>query len=141
MFKTHFLRTKMKWEVVRNKPLTTLVRKFKDMVFLQNPPDGGPDPQPAIPLTYEKVLDLFDKALADPDWPQNDRALSLKITSKTEPSVSQVLTGSRGGEAPDHPDPLSLPAHKRVHIYRPSGGNFLDPEIASASNANSDTRL
>ncbi|EPS97657.1 hypothetical protein FOMPIDRAFT_1149766 [Fomitopsis schrenkii] len=133
--KTYFLGDGMTWEVIGNKPLTTLVRKFKDLVFLQNPLAGASNPQPAILLTYERVLDLFDEALANPDWPQDDRALPFKMPSKTEPSASRVgsqaVTGSRGGEkreAPDEPDPLSLPAHKRAHVYRPPADDLDDAD-------------
>lgn len=120
--KALFLDEEINWEVKDNKPLTTLVSKFKDLVDLQRTRKW----LPSQPLTFEKVLALFDEALSSPGWPQNDHAMSFKMPSKTAPSItqgaSQAATGSRGGEkrreAPGEPDPLSLPAHKRAHIYR-----------------------
>ena len=76
---------------------------------------------------------LFDEALARADWPQDDYALPFKMPSQTAPSTTQADSqeaGSRGGEkrreAPDEPDPLSLPAHKRMHIYRPPADDSSD---------------
>ena len=127
-----FLDEDMNWEVEGNKPLTTLVSKFKELVELQNPPKRGP---PAQPLTYEKVMTLFDEAIASPDWPQNDHALAFKMPSRPAPSAtqggSQSASGSRGGEkrdAPDEPDPLLLPVHKRAHLYRNPADDAGDAE-------------
>ena len=124
--KVAFLVDTMEWEVVDNKPLTMLVRRFKDLCK-----SATPYAMPAqVPLTYESVVALFDEALARPDWPQNDHALPFKMPPKTLPTEgeSQAAMGSRGGQKrPEpEPDPLSLPAHKRVHIYRPPPDDALD---------------
>ena len=118
-----FLTQRIDWQVVSNAPLTDLVVEFK-LLCSWALPDEDRKASP-VPLTYESVMALFDKALARDDWPQNDHALPFKMSSKTAPSTTQAgsqAAGSRGGgkrrEAPDEPDPLSLPAHKRMHIYR-----------------------
>ena len=126
--KIAFLWNPMNWEVVDNKPLTMLVRKFKDLCESAKP---NANLKPAqVPLAYESVVALFDEALASPGWPQNDHALPFKMPSKTLPTEgeSQAAMGSRGGpKRPEpEPDPLSLPAHKRVHIYRPPPDDALD---------------
>ena len=127
-----FLEDDMNWEIKGNKPLTTLVSRFKGLVEFQYPSKHGPTAQP---LTYEKVLALFDEAVASPDWPQNDCALVFKMPSKPMPSAtpegSQLASGSRGGEkrdAPDEPDPLSIPVRKRAHVHRPLTDNSSDAE-------------
>ena len=117
VWKGHFLTREMRWEVANNKPLTTLVSKFKDLCETANTKLAP------VPLTYESVMALFDEALASPDWPQGDRGLPFKMPSKTATAsqlVSQAVTDSRGEkrQAVDEPDPLSLPAHKRMHYYR-----------------------
>ena len=123
--KMFFLMRPMRWEVVGNAPLTELVSKFKTLCYRALPDHEIPEKK-IVPLTYETVMALFDDSLDRADWPQNDHALPFKMPSKTPaPSVggSQPATGagSRGGgkrrEVPDEPDPLSLPPHKRAHIY------------------------
>ena len=125
--KMFFLMRPMEWEVVGNAPLTELVRNFKMLCSYKALPDYMFPEKKAVPLTYESVMALFDDSLARADWPQNDHALPFKMPSKTPaPSVggSQPATGagSRGGgkrrEVSDESDPLSLPPHKRAHIWR-----------------------
>ena len=122
-----FLGEDMNWEISGAKPLTALVSQFKELVEFQNPPKRGPAAQP---LTYETVLALLNEAIARPDWPQNDRALVLKMPSATS-GGSQSASGSRCGakrDAPDEPDPLPLPAHKRAHAHRPPTADSSDAE-------------
>ena len=79
---------------------------------------------PFVPLTYEAVLDIFDEALADDNWPQDDTALPFKmptniVTSATQGGSRTSNSRSEGKrEAPGDEDPLSLPPHKRMHIHR-----------------------
>ena len=126
MAKKFFLAQHMEWEVVGNAPLTELVSKFKTLCYRALPDHEIPEKK-IVPLTYETVMALFDDSLDRADWPQNDHALPFKMPSKTPaPSVggSQPATGagSRGGgkrrEVSDESDPLSLPPHKRAHIWR-----------------------
>ena len=126
MAKKFFLAQHMEWEVASNAPLTELVRNFKRLCYKALPDYMCPEKK-VVPLTYESVMALFDDSLARTDWPQNDHAIPFKMPSGTPaPSVgeSQSATGagSRGGrkrkEIPDEPDPLSLPPHKRPHLYR-----------------------
>ncbi|KAI0729236.1 hypothetical protein C8Q72DRAFT_944115 [Fomitopsis betulina] len=146
--KIYFLARQMTWEVVDNPPLTKLVRKFKELchkAMSRYNSDTGALLNMGVPLTYESVMALFDDALASPDWPQNDRALPFKMPSKTAPTASQAATaGSRGEkrQAPDEPDPLSLPAHKRAHFYRhaddsdsESDGSHSDGDEQAANDA------
>ena len=122
--KAGFLADEMDWEVKDNKPLTTLIKKYKLKCHksVQTPPESQDEGEP---LTYESVLALFDEALARPDWPQGDHALPFKMPSATVTSATQggsQAGNSRGGEkrreAPGDEDPLSLPPHKRAHVYR-----------------------
>ncbi|EPS95933.1 hypothetical protein FOMPIDRAFT_7878, partial [Fomitopsis schrenkii] len=71
--KYNFLRREMYWEVKGNKPLTTLIRKYKQLCYfsLRRPLEPGGE----IPLTHDAILDLFNEALADPGWPHDDHAL------------------------------------------------------------------
>ncbi|EPS93536.1 hypothetical protein FOMPIDRAFT_1055896 [Fomitopsis schrenkii] len=98
----------------------------------QYDPVSGDLERKGVPLTYESAMALFDEALANPNWPQDDSAPPLKVLPETATTASQVenqvVTGSRCGEkrreALDHPNPLSLPAHKRTHVYRPPAGEL-----------------
>ena len=120
--KRTFLTKPILWKVVNNAPLTDLVMKYKRLCRWALPELDEPTSKPE-PLTYENVVALFDEALARPDWPQNDHAIPFKMPSKAHPTEdgSQPASGSRGGsKRPAYePDPLSLPPHKRMHIYRP----------------------
>ena len=138
MAKKFFLGQPMGWEVLGNTPLTELICNFKRLCYDALPDYIHPE-RKVVPLTYESVMGLFDKALGSPDWPQNDHALPFKMPSKTPtPSVVQggsrpaTGAGSRGGEkrreAPDEPDPLSLPPHKRFHVYRPPADDLDNEE-------------
>ncbi|EPS95918.1 hypothetical protein FOMPIDRAFT_1100799, partial [Fomitopsis schrenkii] len=89
--KSAFLTDEMYWEVKDNKPLTTLIRKYKQICYFSS--RRPLEPTSEVPLTYDAVLDLFDEALAAPDWPQNDHALPFQMPTKAVPSASQV--GSR----------------------------------------------
>ncbi|KAI0733662.1 hypothetical protein C8Q72DRAFT_933312 [Fomitopsis betulina] len=127
--KLNFLFNNIDWAVQDNKPLTTLVRKFKGMCYysLQRPSELEAK---VIPLTYEAVLELFDEALADPDWPQNDPALPFKMPTHAATTATQGgsrVTGSRGGgkreleSSEEDDDPMSQPPRKpriRVPIRR-----------------------
>ncbi|KAH9930099.1 uncharacterized protein B0H18DRAFT_1117158 [Fomitopsis serialis] len=77
--KRQFLQTWTAFEVKNNMPLTTLIRDFKEVCFDNMPMMRGGKPSATIPLTYESVLAVFDKALADPSWPENDSALPFKL--------------------------------------------------------------
>ncbi|KAH9838663.1 uncharacterized protein C8Q71DRAFT_856596 [Rhodofomes roseus] len=88
MHKRGFLTESMEWEVEGNKPLTTLIRKYKHLCCCNIPSDDE-----AIPLTYESVLDLFDEALADVSWPENDRALPFKIPGDSNDSSAGSQEG------------------------------------------------
>ena len=68
-------------------------------------------PRAAVPLTYDAVLNLFNEALADPDWRQNDAALPFKMPSNKDSSDDG--DDYRKREAPECEDPMSLPPHKR----------------------------
>ena len=144
MGKRYFLSMPMEWEVVDNPPLTTLVRKFKALcteAMAQYDPYTGAITNQGVTLTYESVMALFDEALASPGWPQGDRALPFKMPSKTAPTASQLgsqaVTDSRGEkrQAVDEPDPLSLPAHKRMHYYRRPDGPASDGDEQAANDA------
>ena len=122
--KSGFLIKNMNWEVKDNRPLTTLVQKYKKLCSMSMQRSLEPEGR-VEPLTYEAVLALFDEALADPDWPQDDHALPFKMPTATVTSATQggsQAGNSRGGEkrreAPGDVDPLSLPPHKRAHVYR-----------------------
>ena len=98
--KTNFLLKDMEWEVKDNKPLTTLIRKYKQLCFMSTKRPSEPEGR-VVPLTYEAVLELFDEALADPDWPQDDHALPFKMPTATVTSATQggsQAGNSRGGE-------------------------------------------
>ncbi|EPS93540.1 hypothetical protein FOMPIDRAFT_93727 [Fomitopsis schrenkii] len=134
--KEGFLFRMLDWEVKDNKPLTTLLSKFKDIVADQN------FVRSKIPLTYESVLTLFDEALASPGWPtEDDHARPFKMPSTAVLSAScqdnsNVGGGSRGGsgerrEVPGDVDPLTLPPHKRAHVYRRPVQN---PPVADDAN-------
>ena len=58
--------------VIDNPPLTTLLHEFKRAVYhsLKEPEVGDP-----VPLTYEAVLQIFDRAIARDDWPLDDKAI------------------------------------------------------------------
>ena len=133
MEKRFFLAQHMEWEVASNAPLTELVRNFKRLCYKALPDYMCPEKK-VVPLTYESVMALFDDSLARADWPQNDHALPFKMPSKTPaPSVggSQPATGAGsrgGGKRRDHPDPLSLPPHKRFHVYRPPADDLDNEE-------------
>ena len=124
--KTSFLFRDMDWEVRDNKPLTTLVQKYKRLCYMSmRRPSAESDSGQAVPLTYEAVLALFDEAIIASDWPQDDRALPFKMPQATDTSATQGgsrASNSRGGakrrEAPIEEDPLSLPPHKQAHVYR-----------------------
>lgn len=130
--KEGFLFRKLDWEVKDNMPLTTLLSKFKALVNRQNADCDQ------VPLTYERVLDLFDEALVSPGWPsKDDHALPFKMPTTATLSTnlqenSCVGGGSRGGsgkrrEAPEEVDPLTLPPHKRAHVYRRPARNHPQP--------------
>ncbi|KAH9930130.1 uncharacterized protein B0H18DRAFT_1117183 [Fomitopsis serialis] len=85
--KKYFLTESMEWEVKDNKPLTTLIYDFKDLC-LDNVPTRGDRGSATISLTYESVLAVFDKALADPSWPENDSALPFKLPRDASNSQS-----------------------------------------------------
>ncbi|KAI0730061.1 hypothetical protein C8Q72DRAFT_776846 [Fomitopsis betulina] len=143
MGKRYFLSMPMEWEVVGNAPLTTLVRKFKALcarAMAQYDLDTGALKNQGVALTYESVMALFDEALVSPEWPQGDRALPFKMPSKTATASqlgSQAVTDSRGEkrQAVDEPDPLSLPAHKRMHYYRRPDGPASDGDEQAANDA------
>ena len=74
---------------------------------------------------YKTTLALFDEVLAESNWPQDDHALPSEMITDTEAATDEdnFRAGEpRGGEerreAPGDEDPLSLPAHKRAHVYR-----------------------
>ncbi|KAH9930097.1 uncharacterized protein B0H18DRAFT_1147619 [Fomitopsis serialis] len=141
--KSLFLNRPMFWEIRDNKPLTTLIRKFKTLCHRAQPGDS----LDIIPLTYESVLALFDEALADPSWPENDPALPFKLpkdddTSKSKHGSAADESGSSGtssgtrkrtrdaeqrkGANNVRPDPWAMPppAPKRVQTGRPSPLRF-----------------
>ncbi|KAH9930116.1 uncharacterized protein B0H18DRAFT_1209608 [Fomitopsis serialis] len=100
--KITFLMESMPFQVKDNKPLTTLLRDFKQLC-LHNVPRGGEDPSTIVPLTYESVLAVFDKALADPSWPESDSALPFKLPrddNSSEPG--QDTNGSSAGSPRDN---------------------------------------
>ena len=123
--KFSFLGNDMDWVVQDNKPLTTLVQKFKNLCCLSV--QWPLTPNAAVPLTYEAVLELFDEALADPDWPQNDPALPFKMPTHAATTATQGgsrVTGSRGGgkrelessEEDDDPQSQPPPTKRRNRV-------------------------
>ncbi|TFY59307.1 hypothetical protein EVJ58_g5850, partial [Rhodofomes roseus] len=126
--KRSFLAGPMDWEVEGNKPLTTLIRKYKVLCLRNTPREESSN---ITPLTYESVLDLFDEALADMSWPKNDRALPFKIPRDSNDSSagSQTSRGkkrTRDEEARTDDvegDPWRLPQHasKKAMVRSPLG--------------------
>ncbi|TFY58394.1 hypothetical protein EVJ58_g6444 [Rhodofomes roseus] len=144
MHKRGFLTGPMDWEVEGNKPLTTLIRKYRYLCRLNMPDD---EPAKVIPLTYESVLGLFDEALADASWPKNDRALPFKIPRDGNDSSagSQTSRGkkrareeeARTDDVVTEGDPSRLPQHvsKRATVRSPLSIDTGSPESeGSASN-------
>ncbi|KAH9930133.1 uncharacterized protein B0H18DRAFT_995345 [Fomitopsis serialis] len=114
--KRQFLTTPTEFEVKDNEPLTTLIHDFKTYAR-----------QPTVPLTYESVLAVFDKALANPSWPKNDAALpgqdgSAGSRQDKKRSRSDVDDMERIEEQHvDNDDPFGMhePAAKRPQIACP----------------------
>ena len=126
ILKSGFLIMDMEWEVKNNKPLTTLTRKYKQICYMAMQRPLEPRSR-VVPLTYEAVLALFDGSLADPNWPQDDHASPISMPTDTVVSTNEGSRRARkspslGSEkrrmVPGDEDPLSLPPHKRAHIYR-----------------------
>ena len=124
--KTHFLLRDMWWEVKDNEPLTMLLRDYKQACFMSIQQLFELKKR-TVPLTYEAILALFDEALAHCNWPQHDHASPVKMRTDYDVPVGECGRGagesqSRGSQErrilPDEEDPLSLPPHKRTHIYR-----------------------
>ena len=128
--KFSFLSDNIEWSVKDNKPLTALVRKFKDLCYLSQQRPSEPTAL-VVHLTYDAVLNLFDEALADPDWPQNDPVLPFKMPTHAATTATQGgsrVTGSRGGgkreleSSEEDDDPMSQPPptkrRNRVTIRR-----------------------
>ncbi|KAH9930100.1 uncharacterized protein B0H18DRAFT_1209596 [Fomitopsis serialis] len=147
--KARFLSRSMNWGIKDNAPLTTLVRKFKILCYKNMPTYVDPS-KIVVPLTYESVLALFDEALADPSWPENDHALPFKLPNDSDTSKSKHESAAAGGPSGDEsrtsnegrkrtreaeqrkgannvrPDPWAMPppAPKRVQTGRPSPLRF-----------------
>ncbi|KAI0353658.1 hypothetical protein OH77DRAFT_1522229 [Trametes cingulata] len=80
-----------------NAPLTQLLRDLAQMVF-----DNIPHPRyPTVHLTYERMLQAFDAALAMDSWPENDfvrcELPDFRTVSETgkQPTESGCLSGAR----------------------------------------------
>ena len=136
-----FLTAPINWRIVNNAPLTDLVFKYRQLCCNALLNEGQATTCKPEPLTYESVVALFDEALARPDWPKNDHAIPFKMPSKAHPTEdgSQPASGSRGGsKRPAYePDPLSLPPHKRMHIYRPpTEGEAVEGDVQEDADGN-----
>ncbi|KAH9910421.1 uncharacterized protein B0H18DRAFT_469202 [Fomitopsis serialis] len=59
-----------------NEPLSNLLNEFSNLCE-GNSHRSASTPAPS-PLTYAAVLDIFDRALARTDWPENDAAIPFK---------------------------------------------------------------
>ncbi|KAH9930114.1 uncharacterized protein B0H18DRAFT_1209606 [Fomitopsis serialis] len=136
-----FLSGPMEWEIKDNKPLTTLVRKFKTLC--KNNLPNYDDPSSVIPLTYESVLSLFDEALADPSWPENDCALPFKLP-RDDSDIASATGGSgksrqrkkrdrdpdqKTDSDEDEGDPFGPRAAKRTQV-----GSLLRNEVGQIVN-------
>ncbi|KAI0729233.1 hypothetical protein C8Q72DRAFT_993433 [Fomitopsis betulina] len=108
------------WSVPGNKPLNTLIAKFKVLVADQNPVRGGTDPRAPVYLTYESVLAIFNEALADSSWPTDDKALPFSLPKSMNSSQSENKnTAKRVWDDADLDDPFATPpepAPKRVKV-------------------------
>ncbi|KAH9915740.1 uncharacterized protein B0H18DRAFT_89487 [Fomitopsis serialis] len=86
-----------------NKPLTNLLSRFTEVCKMNN---AG---QSSVPLTYERVLDIFDEALAREDWPTDDKAIPFPPAGDAKPprqarpkgslSNAQTSADARRGQA------------------------------------------
>ncbi|KAI0350408.1 hypothetical protein OH77DRAFT_1431014 [Trametes cingulata] len=65
--------------IADNAPLTELLSSFHYLVFLANFPVTPATQCIRRPLTYDAVLQVFDKALARNDWPVDDKAIPFRL--------------------------------------------------------------
>ena len=95
--KLSFVLDPLEWEVKDNEPLTALIDSLKMLVKKQNrhPEMGDKDP---VPLTYRSILTEFNRALARPNWPENDAALRFRLTLDDNSSESRGKKRERGSE-------------------------------------------
>ena len=113
------------WKVPGNEPLNTLIAKFKVLVADQNPLIGATNSPAPIYLTYERVVALFDEALAKDTWPVGDKALTFSLPkgkNSSHSDRSDRTTGSkRVRDDADLDDPFAMPgpAPKRVQVFSP----------------------
>ena len=100
--KWFFVSRSLKWEVKDNEPLTALIRNLQTLVKKQNREPEMSDENP-VPLTYRSVLTEFNRALASPDWPENDAALPFTLTRDNDSSESRGKKRAREPEE-EHAD-------------------------------------
>jgi len=81
--------------VINNEPLTTLLRDFRNLCQLNLDNES----QDYFPLSYDAVLDVFEKALAMPGWPLDDAAIpDVNEDSERSESVAPSPKGKRSRE-------------------------------------------
>ncbi|KAH9896021.1 hypothetical protein C8Q73DRAFT_462505 [Cubamyces lactineus] len=95
--KSSWLRRQSPLLIANNAPLTDLLDDFKDLVddATKQPSKKPNRPSNRVPITYDRVLALFDDALIREDWPENDAAipytpLKTSTNSVYEPGRLQI---------------------------------------------------
>ncbi|KAI0353660.1 hypothetical protein OH77DRAFT_575578 [Trametes cingulata] len=76
--------------IANNEPLTTLLAELADIVG-ENFPQWKREP---IYLTYDRMLEKFDAALAKEDWPEDDFVRCELLDPRTVSQIGRQPTGS-----------------------------------------------
>ncbi|OSC97847.1 hypothetical protein PYCCODRAFT_1398059 [Trametes coccinea BRFM310] len=132
--KANWLRNKKEIIVLHNKPLTTLINRFNDLVGLSQ--TSKFDPVPRVELTHMVVLAAFDEALAMDGWPEDDwKACTLLEKPRTNvPPKPIVADALRSKTASKKALTAGLPTV-------PSGsasGSHAQPQRSGTKRANED---
>ncbi|KAI0373622.1 hypothetical protein BV20DRAFT_749729, partial [Pilatotrama ljubarskyi] len=91
--------------IPNNEPLTTLLHDLTDIVG-ENFPQWKREP---LYLTYDRVLEKFDAALAKEGWPDNDFVRCELLDPRTVSQVGRQPTGSTclSGARPESSGPIA----------------------------------
>ncbi|KAH9910419.1 uncharacterized protein B0H18DRAFT_1130158, partial [Fomitopsis serialis] len=103
-----------------NEPLSALLDEFSTLCegnFHKRASKTAPSP-----LTYDAVLDIFDRALARTDWPENDAAIPFKPVEDTDTvpfhdahyRSTWMSTGSQMISGAQHPVPFNMSPGSRI---------------------------
>ncbi|KAI0645961.1 hypothetical protein C8Q79DRAFT_1010843 [Trametes meyenii] len=122
-----------------NKPLSYLLKELTALVQEQLPTTRRNAQQ--ILLTYDAILEVFDKALATPGWPENDWRPCTLLTGDGRTGIAPVMTAApqeiklassrpiralptrRTAPVPDKPPKKTLPPHpSHAHLPAPFTG-------------------